>query len=60
MDGVDADLREGVTDSGFEALASAGCGAHLTFLALEGEWCYVIIVVFVLVVVLRWIAIVNE
>ena len=37
MDGVDADLRKGVTDSGLQALASAGCGAQLTSLTLGGE-----------------------
>ena len=30
-------LREGVTDSGLSALASAGCGARLTSLTLWGE-----------------------
>ena len=37
MDGVDAGLQQGVTDSGLEALASAGCGTRLTALALRGE-----------------------
>ena len=37
MDGVDADLREQVTDSGLCALASAGFGEHLTSLTLRGE-----------------------
>ena len=36
VDGVDAALW-GVTDSGLQALASAGCGAQLTSLTLEGE-----------------------
>ena len=37
VDGVDTDLKEGVTDSGLQALASAGCGAQLTSLTLSGE-----------------------
>ena len=37
MDGVDAGLEKGVTDSGLEALASAGCGVQLTSLSLQGE-----------------------
>ena len=42
MDGVDAGLREGVTDSGLQALASAGCGAQLTSLTLDGELLFVL------------------
>ena len=34
---VAAVLRRGVTDSGLEALASAGCGAQLTSLTLACE-----------------------
>ena len=34
-----ADLKEGVTDEGLRALASAGCGKKLTSLSLEGECC---------------------
>ena len=41
---MDAGLKEGVTDSGFQALASAGCGAQLTSLTLWGEWNCVIVV----------------
>ena len=37
MDVVDADLYQGVTDSGLQALASAGCGAQLASLTLSGE-----------------------
>ena len=37
VDGVDADLKEGVTDSGLCTLASAGCGAQLTSLTLSSE-----------------------
>ena len=37
VNGVDAELEKGVTDSGLQALASAGCGAQLTSLALECE-----------------------
>ena len=37
MDGVDAGLEEGVTDSGLQALVSAGCGAQLTSLTLKSE-----------------------
>ena len=37
MDGADADLKEGVTDSGLRALAAAGCGIQLTSLSLDGE-----------------------
>ena len=44
MDGVDAGLQEGVTDSGLQTLASAGCGAQLTSLTLYGEGYYVIFV----------------
>ena len=36
LDVVNADLREGVTDSGLRALASSGCGARLTSLILKG------------------------
>ena len=35
--GLDADLKYGVTDSGLQALASAGCGTQLTSLTLRGE-----------------------
>ena len=37
LDVVDEGLQEGVTDEGLGALASAGCGALLTSLALESE-----------------------
>ena len=37
VDGVDADLKEGVTDFGLQALASVRCGAQLTSLTLSGE-----------------------
>ena len=37
VDGIDADLKEGVTDSGLEALASSGCGTLLTSLTLQCE-----------------------
>ena len=37
MEGVGAVLEKGVTDSGLQALASAGCGAQLTSLTLDGE-----------------------
>ena len=37
MDGVDAGLKIGVTDSGLQVLASAGCGAQLTSLTLAGD-----------------------
>ena len=43
MDGVDVGLEEGVTDSGLQSLASAGCGAQLTSLTLVGEWYCVVI-----------------
>lgn len=33
-----ADLDEGVTDDGINALAVAGCGTNLISLALRGEW----------------------
>ena len=35
MDVVDTGLSMKVTDSGLSALASAGCGAQLTFLTLQ-------------------------
>ena len=44
MDGVDAGLLWGVTDSGLQALASAGCGAQLTSLTLSCEGFCVIVV----------------
>ena len=37
LNGVDVDLTKGVTDSGIQALASAGCGAQLTSLTLKCE-----------------------
>ena len=37
VDGVDAALSDGVTDSGLQALASAECGAQLTSLTLGCE-----------------------
>ena len=37
VDAIDAGLPETVTDSGLNALASAGCGAHLVNLILESE-----------------------
>ena len=39
------DLKEGVTDSGLQALASVGCGAQLTSLFLAGKLFRVIVVV---------------
>ena len=36
-----ADLKEGVTDSGLRALASAGCGEKLTSLTLQCRCCCV-------------------
>ena len=33
-----AGLHAGVTDTGLNALASAGCGTKLTSLTLEGGW----------------------
>ena len=42
VDGVDADLKEGVTDFGLRALASSGCGAQLTSLSLGGELLFVL------------------
>ena len=36
--GIAADLKNRVTDCGLTALASAGCGAQLTSLTLDG-WC---------------------
>ena len=41
---MDADFRERVTDSGLQALASAGCGAQLTSLTLQCELYCVIVV----------------
>ena len=37
LDVVDAGLKEGVTDCGLNALASAGCGVQLTYLRLSCE-----------------------
>ena len=44
VDGGDAGLEKGVTDSGLQALAFAGCGAHLTSLTLESEYFRCVIV----------------
>ena len=44
MDGVNAGLKEGVTDSGLQALASAGCGSQLTSLTLSREFFFLIVV----------------
>ena len=45
MDGCcGAGLKEGVTDSGLSMLASAGCGAQLTSLALACEGICVMLV----------------
>lgn len=38
LDAVVAGLKDGVTDSGISALASAGCGGQLTLLSLWCEW----------------------
>ena len=37
MSGLAAGLSQEVTDSGLQALASAGCGGQLTSLTLYGE-----------------------
>ena len=38
-----ADLKEGVTDEGLRALASAGCGEKLTLLSLRSECCFLLV-----------------
>mgnify|MGYP007078451306 CR=1 FL=1 len=55
---MDAGLKEGVTDSGLNALASAGCGELLTSLKLAGKL-FVCVILVLFIFVCRWIDIVS-